>query len=208
MDSSNQQHSRGYLFTLSLAALGVVYGDIGTSPLYALRECFNPHHGVPATRENVIGILSLILWSLTIVISFKYLVFVMRADNRGEGGILALMSLVRARSGPRSVRRATLIAFGIFGAALLYGDGMITPAISVLSAMEGLEIATPLFTPYIVPLTIAVLIVLFVVQRAGTAKVGAMFGPVMLVWFAHRHPRRRADHPRAARPGRRRSDER
>ncbi len=184
MDSSNQQHSRGYLFTLSLAALGVVYGDIGTSPLYALRECFNPHHGVPATRENVIGILSLILWSLTIVISFKYLVFVMRADNRGEGGILALMSLVRARSGPRSVRRATLIAFGIFGAALLYGDGMITPAISVLSAMEGLEIATPLFTPYIVPLTIAVLIVLFVVQRAGTAKVGAMFGPVMLVWFA------------------------
>ncbi|HEY4641990.1 MAG TPA: potassium transporter Kup [Thermoanaerobaculia bacterium] len=176
--------SRKYLFTLSLGALGVVYGDIGTSPLYALRECFHPKHGVPVTPDNVMGILSLIFWSLTIVISFKYLVFVMRADNRGEGGILALMSLVRARSGPPSLRRSILIALGIFGAALLYGDGMITPAISVLSAIEGLEIATPLFAPYIVPITIAVLIGLFVVQRAGTAKVGAMFGPVMLIWFA------------------------
>jgi len=138
---------------------------------------------VAVTPDNILGILSLIFWSLTIVISFKYLIFVMRADNRGEGGILALMSLVRARSGPPSLRRSTLIALGIFGAALLYGDGMITPAISVLSAIEGLEIATPLFAPYIVPITIAVLVVLFVVQRAGTAKVGAIFGPVMFLWF-------------------------
>ena len=184
MESTTHPTSRRYLYTLSLAALGVVYGDIGTSPLYALRECFNPSHGVPVTPANILGILSLIFWSLTIVISFKYLVFVMRADNRGEGGILALMSLVRARSGPPSLRRSILIALGIFGAALLYGDGMITPAISVLSAIEGLEIATPLFAPYIVPITIAVLVILFVVQRAGTAKVGAIFGPVMLLWFA------------------------
>jgi len=183
MESSTHPRSRRYLLTLSLAALGVVYGDIGTSPLYALRECFNPKHGVAVTPDNILGILSLIFWSLTIVISFKYLIFVMRADNRGEGGILALMSLVRARSGPPSLRRSILIARGIFGAALLYGDGMITPAISVLSAVEGLEIATPLFAPYIVPLTIAVLVVLFVVQRAGTAKVGAIFGPVMFLWF-------------------------
>ena len=183
MESSDHPRSRRYLFTLTLAALGVVYGDIGTSPLYALRECFKPDHGVAVTPANVMGVLSLIFWSLTIVISFKYLLFVMRADNRGEGGILALMSLVRARSGPPSLRRSTLIALGIFGAALLYGDGMITPAISVLSAIEGLEIATPVFAPYIVPITIAVLIALFVVQRAGTAKVGAMFGPVMVIWF-------------------------
>jgi len=183
MESSTHPRSRRYLLTLSLAALGVVYGDIGTSPLYALRECFNPKHGVAVTPDNILGILSLIFWSLTIVISFKYLIFVMRADNRGEGGILALMSLVRARSGPPSLRRSILIALGIFGAALLYGDGMITPAISVLSAIEGLEIATPLFAPYIVPITIAVLVVLFVVQRAGTAKVGAIFGPVMFLWF-------------------------
>jgi KUP system potassium uptake protein len=170
---------------LSLSALGVVYGDIGTSPLYALRECFHPHHGVAPTPENVVGILSLIFWSLTIVISFKYLVFVMRADNRGEGGILALMSLVRARGdGTTSSRRTLLVALGLFGAALLYGDGMITPAISVLSAIEGIDVATPVFSHFIVPLTIIVLIILFVVQRAGTARVGAMFGPVMLIWFA------------------------
>src|ERR1051326_3196051 len=173
-----------YILVLSLGALGVVYGDIGTSPLYALRECFHPHHGVSPSPANVIGILSLIFWSLTIVISFKYLVFVMRADNRGEGGILALMSLVGARGGPSSRARLFLVALGLFGAALLYGDGMITPAISVLSAIEGIDVATPVFAPYIVPVTIVVLIVLFILQRAGTARVGAMFGPVMLVWFA------------------------
>jgi KUP system potassium uptake protein len=178
------KQSSKYLFVLSLGALGVVYGDIGTSPLYALRECFHPHHGVAPTPDNVIGILSLIFWSLTIVISFKYLIFVMRADNRGEGGILALMSLVRARGGASSSTRLILVALGLFGAALLYGDGMITPAISVLSAVEGIDVATPVFANSIVPLTIIVLIILFFLQSAGTARVGAMFGPVMMVWFA------------------------
>jgi KUP system potassium uptake protein len=184
MDASPEKKISGrYLLVLSLSALGVVYGDIGTSPLYALRECFHHKHGVAATPENVIGILSLICWSLIIVISLKYLVFVMHADNRGEGGILALMSLARTRES-QSGRRAILIALGLFGSALLYGDGMITPAISVLSAIEGLEVATPVFGPYVEIITVIVLIILFVVQRVGTAKVGAMFGPVMLVWFA------------------------
>jgi KUP system potassium uptake protein len=181
--SADRKISGRYLFVLSLSALGVVYGDIGTSPLYALRECFHQKHGVAATPDNVIGILSLICWSLIIVISLKYLVFVMRADNRGEGGILALMSLARTRES-QSMRRAILIALGLFGSALLYGDGMITPAISVLSAIEGLEVATPVFGPYVEIITVIVLIILFVMQRAGTARVGAMFGPVMMVWFA------------------------
>src|SRR6266404_2860912 len=153
----NPHQSSKYLFVLSLGALGVVNGDIGTSPLYALRECFHFQHGVAATPDNIMGILSLICWSLIIVISLKYLIFVMRADNRGEGGILALMSLARTRESP-STRRAVLIALGLFGSALLYGDGMITPAISVLSAIEGLKVATPLFRPYVVPITIVVLI--------------------------------------------------
>jgi KUP system potassium uptake protein len=182
MEPEARKPSRRYLLLLSLGALGVVYGDIGTSPLYALRECFNPRHGVAPTPANVLGVLSLIFWSLMIVITLKYLVFVMRADNRGEGGILALMSLVGAR-GEEGFRRGALIILGLFGSALLYGDGMITPAISVLSAVEGLEVATPRFTPYIVPLTVIVLILLFLVQRAGTAKVGAVFGPVMMAWF-------------------------
>jgi KUP system potassium uptake protein len=181
MEPAEQQQSRRYLLTLSLGALGVVYGDIGTSPLYAFRECFAAEHHLTPTPENILGILSLIFWSLVIVISVKYLVFVMRADNRGEGGILALMSLVRPR---RSVRRTSLLGLGLFGAALLYGDGMITPAISVLSAVEGLEVAAPRVDPYVVPLTILVLVGLFMVQKAGTAKVGAFFGPVMVVWFA------------------------
>ncbi|MBI2835074.1 MAG: potassium transporter Kup [Acidobacteria bacterium] len=165
---------------LSLGALGVVYGDIGTSPLYALRECFHGPHAVAVNHDNVLGVLSLIFWSLIIIISVKYLAFVMRADNRGEGGILALMALVRVR-GRHS--QPVLIGLGLFGAALLYGDGMITPAISVLSAVEGLEVATPLFRPYVMPLTIVVLVLLFVFQARGTARVGAVFGPVMIVWF-------------------------
>jgi KUP system potassium uptake protein len=181
MESASQQSSRRYLFALSVGALGVVYGDIGTSPLYALRECFRPEHGVAPTPDNVLGVLSLIVWSLVVIISVKYLVLVMRADNRGEGGILALMSLVGAR-GDRK-RRFILVGLGLFGAALLYGDGMITPAISVLSAVEGLEVLTPVFHPFVVPLTVVVLIILFFVQRFGTARVGAAFGPVMLVWF-------------------------
>lgn len=180
MEPSQQQDSKRYLLTLSLGALGVVYGDIGTSPLYALKECFAPAHHLPVTPSNILGVLSLIFWSLIIVISIKYLVYVMRADNRGEGGILALMSLVRPR---RSKRRGALVALGLFGAALLYGDSVITPALTVLSSIEGLKVVTPDVAPYVVPITIVVLIALFAVQKAGTARVGAMFGPVMIVWF-------------------------
>jgi KUP system potassium uptake protein len=167
---------------LYLGALGVVYGDIGTSPLYAFRECFAPEHHLPPTPENILSVLSLIFWALTLIISIEYLCFVMRADNRGEGGIVALMSLVRPRSMPTR-RRLVLVAIGLFGAALLYGDGMITPAISVLSAIEGLKLATPVFTPYVVWIVVAVLIALFALQKHGTARVGTIFGPVMIVWF-------------------------
>ena len=168
---------------LTLGALGVVYGDIGTSPLYALRECFHGAHGIEPTRDNVLGVLSLIFWALTLIISIKYLVFVMRADNDGEGGILALMALVAER--PQAVRksRATLIALGLFGAALLYGDGMITPAISVLGAVEGLGVTTHIFEPYVVPAAIVILIALFLIQSRGTGQVGTLFGPIMVVWF-------------------------
>ncbi|HXG59676.1 MAG TPA: potassium transporter Kup [Thermoanaerobaculia bacterium] len=178
-----QSRSRRYFLILSLSALGVVYGDIGTSPLYAIKECFDTKHGVAPTPQNVYGILSLIFWSLVIVISLKYLVFVMRAGNRGEGGILALMSLVRPRGERRSVRRGLLFMLGLFGAALLYGDGMITPAISVLGAIEGLSVATPVLSGWVIPVTLVVLFLLFVVQQSGTARVGAMFGPIMFVWF-------------------------
>jgi KUP system potassium uptake protein len=170
------------LAVLCLTAIGVVYGDIGTSPLYAIRECFFGPHGVPVTPANVLGVLSLIFWSLIIVVTLKYHVYVLRADNRGEGGILALMSLARADH-HRGTRAALLVALGLFGAALLYGDGVLTPAISVLSAIEGLEVATPLFTPFVVPLTVAILIGLFLFQRRGTAGVGVIFGPVILLWF-------------------------
>ena len=180
---SSQNSGLSHLLGLSLGALGVVYGDIGTSPLYALRECFLGSHSVPPTRLNVLGVMSLIFWSLIIVISIKYLVFVMRADNRGEGGILALMALIRTGHG-HSRRRGLLIAMGLFGAALLYGDGMITPAISVLSAVEGLEVATTFFDPYVIPITIAILVILFVIQRRGTEGIGKLFGPVMMIWFA------------------------
>ena len=161
--SSHATSSRSRLLPLTLTALGVVYGDIGTSPLYAMRECFFGSHSVPPTHENVLGVLSLIIYALVLVISIKYVVIVMRADNQGEGGILALTALVPGfkGSGGLSARlaegRPLLIALGIFGTALLYGDGMITPAISVLGAVEGLEVATPLFTPYVVPLTVAIL---------------------------------------------------
>jgi KUP system potassium uptake protein len=178
------------LWPLALTALGVVYGDIGTSPLYALRECFFGSHSVPPTHDNVLGVLSLIIYALLLVISVKYVVLVMRADNQGEGGVLALTALVPGRGGastgaPRlAVGRPVLIALGIFGTALLYGDGMITPAISVLGAVEGLEVVTPLFRPYVVPATVAILVVLFAIQRYGTHRVGGLFGPVMILWFA------------------------
>ncbi len=172
-----------YLALLCLTALGVVYGDIGTSPLYALRECFHGPHAVAVTRSNVLGVLSLVFWSLVVVISIKYLVFVLRADNNGEGGILALTALAVPRpSGPRRPR-SPLLFVGLFGAALLYGDGMITPAISVLSAVEGLRVATPALEHAVEPATVAILIGLFLMQRRGTVGVGAIFGPVMGLWM-------------------------
>jgi KUP system potassium uptake protein len=167
------------LALLCLASLGIVYGDLGTSPLYALRECFYGENGVPPTPANVLGVLSLILWSLLLIISVKYLILILRADNRGEGGILALATLVS-----EVVRRGKfLFLLGLFGAALLYADGMITPAISVLSAVEGLHVATPLFEPYVVPFAVAILIGLFFFQSRGTTGVGKVFGPITILWF-------------------------
>ncbi len=168
---------------LAIAAIGVVYGDIGTSPLYTLKEVFNGPHAVPVTQANVYGILSLVFWALMLVVSAKYVMFIMRADNRGEGGIMALTSLALRVVEPG--RRAWwLSALGVFGAALFYADGMITPAISVLSAVEGLEVATPAFEPFVLPIALVLLGALFVMQRRGTGGVGAIFGPVMLCWFA------------------------
>jgi KUP system potassium uptake protein len=172
------RHGTGVVL-LGLAALGVVYGDIGTSPLYAIKECFGGEYGLVPDHENVLGILSLVFWSLIIVVVVKYLTFIMRADNRGEGGTFALLALLRASDQPRS----RLVALGLFGAALLYGDGVITPAISVLSAVEGLEVAAPALTPYVSTITIVILAGVFLVQRRGTAGLGAVFGPVTLVWF-------------------------
>jgi KUP system potassium uptake protein len=175
-----QRLSPKALAALSLAALGVVYGDIGTSPLYALKECFGKAHGIPPTRENVLGVLSLIVWAMNFVISYKYIAQVMKADNRGEGGILALLALVSGREGKR---RTALVMLGLFGAALLYGDGVITPAISVLGAIDGLGFATPVFLTWIVPITVVILFFLFLFQRFGTAGIGMVFGPVMVAWF-------------------------
>jgi len=169
----------------ALGALGVVYGDIGTSPLYALRECFHGPHAIEPTPANILGVLSLFFWSLIIVISVKYLAFVMRADNRGEGGMLALMALVMQRTagGNPSRNRRVLVWMALFGAGLIYGDGIITPAVSVLSATEGLVVATPGLAPYVVPLTLVILVGLFVLQSHGTGGMGKIFGPMMLLWF-------------------------
>jgi KUP system potassium uptake protein len=176
----DEAHGGRKLAGLSLAALGIVYGDIGTSPLYAFRQALA---GLEPTPERVLGILSLIFWSLVVVVSLKYLALVMRADNRGEGGILALLALLNPWRGGDTRGKTTLIVVGIFGAALLYGDGMITPAISVLSAVEGLETTAHGIAPYVIPITVVILALLFAVQSRGTAKVGALFGPVTLVWF-------------------------
>ncbi|HTX71456.1 MAG TPA: potassium transporter Kup [Rectinemataceae bacterium] len=172
------------MLALTIGAIGIVFGDIGTSPLYALRECFAPERGLTVDRASVLGIVSLLLWALTLIVCVKYLVVVLRADNRGEGGILALVSLVGRNLSNTRGRRAGLVAVvGIIGAALLYSDGMITPSISVLSAVEGLEIITPTFKPVIVPIAIAVLLMLFPLQARGTAKVGKLFAPVLTLWF-------------------------
>jgi KUP system potassium uptake protein len=168
---------------LALAALGVVYGDIGTSPLYAMKAVFGgAHHAVPIDAASVLGVLSLIFWSLMVVVSLKYVMLVLRADNRGEGGIIALMSLAMEGAGPRAA--GAMVLLGLCGAALFYGDSALTPAISVLSAIEGLEVATPAFKPYVVPIALVVLAGLFIVQRRGTAAIGLLFGPVMIAWFA------------------------
>jgi KUP system potassium uptake protein len=173
------------LALLTLTALGVVYGDIGTSPLYALRECFKAERGIAPTHDNVVGVLSLILWSLILVVSVKYITFVLRADNRGEGGILSLLALLlqEKRRHEERRRRLALVALGLFGASLLCGEGIITPAISVLGAVEGLEVGSPALAHLVVPITVLILFALFMIQRFGTARVGATFGPIMLVWF-------------------------
>ena len=179
-DETDKQSSRA---ALTLAALGVVYGDIGTSPLYAVKETFNPGHGIPLTPETVLGGLSAIFWALMIVVSLKYVTLIMRADNKGEGGIMALLALASAAVKDRPQWRAPILLLGVFGAALFYGDAVLTPAISVLSAIEGLEVGTAAFKPYVLPIAIGVVIGLFALQRQGTSVIGALFGPITVAWF-------------------------
>jgi len=173
----------GRLGGLMLTALGVVFGDIGTSPLYAIRECFHGEYGIAVEPQNILGVLSLMFWALLLIVTLKYLIFVLRADNQGEGGVMALSAMVEGGAGRQRRSRRALVVVGLFAGCLLYGDGMITPAISVLSAVEGIRIITPFFTPYVVPLTACILVGLFLIQRHGTARVGRVFGPIILVWF-------------------------
>ncbi|MGH7419248.1 MAG: KUP/HAK/KT family potassium transporter, partial [Candidatus Rokuibacteriota bacterium] len=178
------RRSGRYVALLSLTALGVVYGDIGTSPLYAVREAFHGPHAIAVTPGNVLGVLSLIVWALVLVVTIKYHIVIIRADNKGEGGVLALMALVHGSRLARSLPpRRIMVVLGIFGAALLYADGALTPAISVLSAVEGLRVATPALSHWVIPVTLAILLGLFFFQSRGTAGVGAVFGPVTFVWF-------------------------
>jgi KUP system potassium uptake protein len=182
---SHQRRLKNQALVLALGALGVVYGDIGTSPLYAIRECFHGHHAIALTQGNIFGVMSLVFWSLTVVVSVKYVIFILLADNHGEGGIFALLGLISAGGKNVSPRlRAGLVLAGILGAGLLYGDGIITPAISVLSAIEGLEVATKAATPIVLPLTCVVLFLLFLLQHWGSAGIGKIFGRVMTLWFA------------------------
>ena len=177
------QHRKSALATITLAAIGIVYGDIGTSPLYTMKEVFSKEHGLVLNQANLFGAVSLIVWGLLIIVSLKYVTLVLRADNRGEGGIMALLALALSSVTPKSRWHYPIMLIGLFGAALFYGDGVITPAISVLSAIEGLEVATPAFKPYVVALTLAVLVALYMVQHKGSAGIGKWFGPVMLIWF-------------------------
>ena len=170
------------LAKLSLATLGVVFGDIGTSPLYAIRECFHGEYGIPVTHGNILGVISLMFWALVLIVTVKYMAFILRADNQGEGGVMALTALIKG-GGHTSGRKWRLVAVGLFASCLLYGDGMITPAISVLSAVEGIRIFAPTLKPYIIPLTVGILAGLFMIQHRGTKRVGSLFGPVMLIWF-------------------------
>jgi KUP system potassium uptake protein len=180
---STAAESRARAMPVVIGAIGVVYGDIGTSPLYTLRQCFTGSHPLPLAPENVLGILSIIFWALVVVVTLKYVALIMRADNRGEGGILALTALVSRGLERQTRRRWWLVGFGIFGAAMFYGDGMITPAISVLGAVEGLEIIAPALHPFIVPVALVIIVALFAIQKRGTASVGILFGPVMCLWF-------------------------
>ena len=174
---------RPRLSPVLIGAIGVVYGDIGTSPLYTVRTAFTGEHGLPLTQEHVLGILSTIFWALIVVVTLKYITLILRADNHGEGGILALTALVSRGIEDRARLRWWLVGFGIFGAAMFYGDGMITPAISVLGAVEGLEVIAPALHSYVVPIAVVIIVALFAIQKGGTARIGAWFGPVMLVWF-------------------------
>src|ERR1700680_5079992 len=182
-DASEKRTSSHSLAALALGALGVVYGDIGTSPLYTVKEIFTGSGGIPLSQVNVVGVVSVIFWALMIVVSLKYVTLLLRAANHGEGGIMALLALASSAVKKLPRLRYGLLLAGVFGAALFYGDGVITPAISVLSAVEGLEVAAPSLTPYVVPLTVAVLVLLFIFQRRGTAGVGRLFGPVLVIWF-------------------------
>jgi KUP system potassium uptake protein len=177
------QPSKSSLAVLTLSAIGVVYGDIGTSVLYAMKEVFGSGH-VPFTPENVYGILSIFFWTLTTIVSLKYVTLVLRADNHGEGGLVAMLALASQAVADKPNVRRVLLMIGIFGTCLFYGDGVITPAISVLGAVEGLEVISPAFSHYVVPLTLVILFVLFAVQKHGTEGVGKFFGPITLVWFA------------------------
>ena len=171
------------LAALSLGALGVVYGDIGTSPLYAMKEVFSPAHGVPVDALNIIGAVSVIFWALMLVVTLKYVILILRADNRGEGGIMALTALAAKTAGSNARRRHVLLLLGVFGAALFYGDSVITPAVSVLGAMEGVTLIAPELDSLILPVSVTILVALFMMQRYGTAAVGKLFGPIIVLWF-------------------------
>src|SRR5882762_843538 len=183
VDQAKPQHNKGNTWFLALTAIGIVYGDIGTSPLYAFSVALNATGHRPPLASDIIGIVSLTFWALLLIVSLKYVVFVLRADNDGEGGILALLALVASDKITDGARPSILVLLGVAGAALLYGDGVITPAISVLSAMEGLKLAAPASAGFIVPLTLVILIALYAIQRRGTASIGRLFGPVMVIWF-------------------------
>ncbi|WP_371748160.1 potassium transporter Kup [Cupriavidus sp. AcVe19-6a] len=180
---SGAAHSKQSRAALTLAALGVVYGDIGTSPLYAVKETFSPAHGIPLTPENIIGGISAIFWALMVVVSLKYVILIMRASNKGEGGIMALLALSVSSVKKQGRSITPILVAGLIGASLFYGDAVLTPAISVLSAVEGLEVGTTAFKPYVLPIAVGVLLALFLIQRHGTAAIGALFGPIMVLWF-------------------------
>jgi KUP system potassium uptake protein len=181
---SSSAHPTSSMISLTLAAIGIVYGDIGTSPLYAFKEVFSPSHGVAITPDNVMGVISLMLWTLMIIVTLKYVTLILRADNHGEGGVMALTALALSSVPRGSWQSLSIIGLGLFGAALFYGDGAITPAISVLSAIEGLESITPAFKPYVIPITLVILTLLYMMQKRGTESIGFLFGPVTLIWFA------------------------